>query len=237
MNKKIIFAGVVAAVAAALLAWTVWNIFYGTPLQYIPEAPSQSLFFNQKIFYWHVPHAMLMFALVFACGIASAGYLKNRKGSWDDVALAAGELTVVYGAIVLVTGSIWGKAAWHVWWQWDMRLTTSLLLWAVMLGYVLVRRFGGAGAERLAAGLAVFGMIDVPLIYFSVKIWNTLHPKAEVVQNLDPAMKPTFWLSFLAIALVLGLIAVLRVSIAAGERALRELRERGMDAGVLDDNE
>lgn len=234
--SKGIFAAV-AAIAAALLCWTIWSVFYGTPLQYMPEAPSQSLFFNQKIFFWHVPHAMLLFALVFICGIASAGYLKNRKGSWDDWALAGGELAVIYGAVVLVTGSIWGRAAWGVWWQWDMRLTTSLLLWTVMVGYVLVRKFGGPGSERLAAGLAVFGMIDVPLIYFSVKIWNTVHPKAEVVQTLDPAFKPTFWLSFLAITLVLGLILLLRVHVASGERALRELRERAMDAGLLDDDE
>jgi heme exporter protein C len=116
-----------------------------------------------------------------------------------------------------------------------MRLTTSLLLWLVMVGYVLVRRFGGAGAERLAAGLAVFGMIDVPLIYFSVKIWNTVHPKAEVVQSLDPAMKPAFWLSFLAIAMLLTLIILLRVVVAGGERAVRELRERAVDGGLFDD--
>ncbi len=218
---------ITAVLAAAGLAWTLWSVFYRTPLE-------QELFFNQKIFYYHVPHALLMFATVFVCGIASAGYLKNRKGSWDDVALAAGEITVLYGAVVLVTGSVWGRAAWGVWWQWDMRLTTSLLLWLIMLGYVLVRRFAGPGSERLAAGLAVFGMIDVPLIYFSVKIWRTVHPKAEVVATLDPAMKPTFWLSFLTIALVLGLLMVLRVFMARGERQLREVREHAIDSGILE---
>jgi heme exporter protein C len=224
--KRILYV-ITAVLAAAGLSWTLWSVFYGTPLE-------QELFFNQKIFYYHVPHAMLMFATVFVCGIASAGYLKNRKGSWDDVALAAGEITVLYGAIVLITGSVWGRAAWGVWWQWDMRLTTSLLLWLIMVGYVLVRRFAGAGSERLAAGLAVFGMIDVPLIYFSVKIWRTVHPKAEVVSNLDPAMKPTFWLSFLTIALVLGLLLVLRVVMARGERQVREVRESAIDAGILE---
>jgi heme exporter protein C len=216
-----------AVAASAGLCWTIWNIFYGTPLE-------QELFFNQKIFYYHVPFALLLFAAVFVCGIASAGYLKNRKGAWDDVALAAGELSVLFGAVVLLTGSIWGRAAWGVWWQWDMRLTTSLLLWLIMVGYVLVRRFGGAGSERLAAGLAVFGMVDVPLIYFSVAIWRTVHPKAEVVQSLDPEMKPTFWLSFLTIALVLTLLLLLRVALARGERELREARERGLDAGILE---
>jgi heme exporter protein C len=216
------------AIAAAGLVWTLWNVFYGTPLD-------EELFFNQKIFYYHVPHAMLLFVAVFICGIASAGYLKNRKGGWDDVAVAAGELAALYGAVVLLSGSIWGKAAWGKWWVWDMRLTTSLLLWLIMVGYVIVRRFGGAGAERLAAGLAVFGMIDVPLIYFSVKIWNTLHPKAEVVSSLDPAMRPTYWLSFLTIAAILTLLLLLRVQAARAERELRDLREQAIDADLLDE--
>jgi heme exporter protein C len=216
-----------AGLVAFLLCWTLWSVFYRTPLD-------ENLYFNQKIFYYHVPHAMLLFGVVFVCGIASAGYLKNRKGSWDDVALAAGEVSVVYGAIVLASGSIWGKAAWGVWWVWDMRLTTSLLLWLVMVGYVIVRRFGGPGSERLAAGLAVFGMVDIPLIYFSVKIWNTLHPKAEVVSTLGAGMRGTYWLSFLAIAGVCTLVMIARVAVARGERQLRELREGALDAGLLD---
>jgi len=228
MSSKTIAFLAAAAAAGLGLAYTLWNVFYGTPLDF-------GLLFNQKIFYYHVPHAMLLFVAVFVCGIASAGYLKNRKGSWDDVGLAAGEIAALYGAVVLITGSIWGRAAWEKWWVWDMRLTTSLLLWLIMVGYVIVRRFGGAGAERLAAGLAVFGMIDVPLIYFSVKIWNTLHPKAEVVSTLDPAMRPTYWLSFLTVAILFTLILILRVAAARAERRLRELREHAIDEGLFDD--
>jgi heme exporter protein C len=215
------------AATAVLLGWTLWSVFYRTDLD-------ENLFFNQKIFYYHVPHAMLLFVMVIACGISSAGFLRNRKGSWDDVAVATGEIAVTYGAIVLITGSIWGRAAWGKWWVWDMRLTTSLLLWLVMVGYVIVRRFGGAGAERLAAGLAVFGMVDVPLIYFSVKIWNTLHPKAEVVSSLGPGMRGTYWLSVLTIALLCTLLITLRVSIARAERELRDARERALDAGLIE---
>ena len=103
-----------------------------------------------------------------------------------------------------------------------------------MVGYVIVRRFGGAGAERLAAGLAVFGMVDVPLIYFSVKIWNTMHPKAEVVSSLQPGMRGTYWLSVLTIALLCTLLIVVRVSIARGERQLRDVRESALDAGLIE---
>jgi heme exporter protein C len=224
--KRSLYIGA-TAVVMLLLGWTLWSVFYRTDLD-------ETLFFSQKIFYYHVPHAMLLFALVFACGISSAGFLKNRKGSWDDVAVATGEVAVVYGAIVLTSGSIWGHAAWGKWWVWDMRLTTSLLLWLLMVGYVLVRRFGGAGAERLAAGLAVFAMVDVPLIYFSVQIWNTLHPKAEVVSKLQPGMRGTYWLSVLTVAILCTLVIIVRVALARNEREFREVREQALDAGILE---
>src|SRR5690606_32417585 len=102
-----------------------------------------------------------------------------------------------FGAIMLVSGSIWGKAAWDVWWDWDARLTTALLLWMTMVGYVLVRRYGGAGAERLAAGLAVFAMVNIPLVYFSVRIWRTLHPQTSVVPQLAGSMRIAMWSSVL----------------------------------------
>jgi heme exporter protein C len=216
-----------AALAAIGTSWTLHGVFYDTPMD-------DKLYFNQKIFYWHVPHAIFLFAAVTVCGIAGLGYLRNRKGTWDDVAQAAGELAVCYGAIVLATGSIWGRAAWGKWWVWDMRLTQSLLLWLVMVGYVIVRRFGGPGSERLAAGLAVFGMVDIPLIYYSVKIWNTLHPSTDVTSNLDPGMRGTFYLSMLTFAIVFTILLLMRVETARADRQLRELRERALDAGLIE---
>jgi heme exporter protein C len=138
-------------------AITLWLIFNWTPLDRV-------LFFNQKIFYFHVAHAFLMFAAVGVCGIGSVAFLKSRKSKWDDLALASAEVAVAFGAVVLVTGSIWGKAAWDVWWSWEKRLTMSLLLWLTLVGYVLVRRFAGASADRLAAMLAVFGTVGVPFV-------------------------------------------------------------------------
>lgn len=164
---------------------------------YSTASMDRILFFNQKIFYYHVPCAFMLFVSVIVCGIYGLLHLKKRDPRYDHVAQAAGELSVIFGAIVLVTGSIWGKAAWGVWWTWDARLTTSLLLWLVMVSYVLVRNYGGPGSERLASGLAVFGMIDVPLIYFSVKIWKTLHPQTSVVPGLKSDMRIVFWLSVL----------------------------------------
>ena len=113
------------------------------------------------------------------------------------------------------------------------RLVTSLLLWLVMVGYVLVRRFGGAGSERLAAGLAIFGMVDIPLIYGGVNQGDR-HPQAKVIQTLDSDMQLTFYLSILTFLLVYVVLLVNRIHAARTERQLREVHERALDAGLLE---
>lgn len=160
----------------------------------------------QKIFYFHVPSAMMLFLSAFVCGIASAVFLFGKRPAADRVAAAAGELAVVFGLIVLVTGPIWARKAWGVWWQWDARLTSSLLLWMIFAAYLLVRRFGGPGSEKLGAAMALFGMANVPFVYVSVNYWRTLHPKTSVVPTLAPEMRLAFWFSvvaFLALYVVL----------------------------------
>ncbi|MDQ3369707.1 MAG: cytochrome c biogenesis protein [Myxococcota bacterium] len=219
---------VLAVLSAIGFALTVWFVFTYTPL-------AKDLFYNQKIFYYHVAHAFMMFAAVGLCGFCSVAFLKTRNPKWDDIALAAGEVAVVFGAVVLVTGSIWGEAAWDVWWTWEKRLTMSLLLWLTLVGYVLVRRFAGASADRLAAGLAVFGTIGVPFVYFMVDR-SDRHPTAGAegnVATLQPEMKWVFWLSVLTFLCWFLTLVVARVQSARAEREVRELRERGLDIGVL----
>ncbi|MCG8423102.1 MAG: cytochrome c biogenesis protein CcsA [Proteobacteria bacterium] len=218
---------VFAGISVLLFFYTIDLIFYGTPLD-------AGLYFNQKIFYYHVPQAFVLFLAVIVAGVASLLYIKRRDGRYDDVAEAAGEVAVLFGAMMLVSGSIWGKAAWGVWWQWDARLTTSLLLWMLMVGYMLVRKYGGPSADRLAAGLAIFGAVNIPLVYFSVKIWRTLHPEASVVPGLQGSMRTTFWLSVLLFQIVFVLLLIARVGQSRIQRQVREVRERALDAGLLD---
>ena len=217
---------ILAALAAVGLAYTIWGIFVVTPME-------QNLFYSQKIFYYHVPNAFMLFLAVAVCGVASLIYLKNRKPAYDDLGLAAAELAVLFGAVVLVTGSIWARAAWSTWWVWEPRLVTSLLLWLIMVGYVLVRRFAGAGSERLAAGLAIFGMVDIPLIYAGVSSGDR-HPQAKVVQTLDVDMKLTFWLSVLTFFLLFVALLLTRIQTARAERQVRDIHERALDLGVLE---
>jgi heme exporter protein C len=186
-------------------------VMFGAAPFVVANAPfEQTMGLVQKIFYYHVPSAMLMFVSAFVCGIASAIYLFRRSATADRVALAAGELVVLFGAIVLVTGPIWARKAWGVWWEWDARLTSSLLLWMIFLAYMLVRRFGGPGSEKLAGAMALFGMANVPFVYVSVNYWRTLHPKTSVVMTLAPGMRGAFWLCVAAFVILYVLLLTVR---------------------------
>ena len=113
----------------------------------------------QKIFYFHVPAAVTTFLAVFVCGIASVIYLVRRSRAADHVAVAAAELAVLFGAMVLVTGPLWARKAWGVWWNWeDARLLSTFVMWMVFVAYLLLRRFGGPGSEVLAAAAGIFGV-------------------------------------------------------------------------------
>lgn len=219
---------ILAGLAGVGFVVTLWLVFTYAPL-------ALDLWFSQKIFYYHVAHAFMMFASVGVCGVCSIVFLKKRDPRWDDVALAAAECAVAFGAVVLITGSIWAKAAWDVWWTWEKRLTMSLLLWLVLVGYVLVRRFAGASGERLAAGLAVFGTVGIPFIYAMVDKGDH-HPQAGAqgnVATLGPEMKLVFWLSVATFLLWYLALVISRVQSARAERQVRELREQGLDAGLL----
>lgn len=185
-------------------------LFAAAPLVVANAPAEQSMGLVQKIFYYHVPSAMLMFVSAFVCGIASAVFLFRRSAAADRVALAAGELVVLFGAIVLVTGPLWARKAWGVWWEWDARLTSSLLLWMIYLAYLLVRRFGGPGSEKLAGAMALFGMANVPFVYVSVNYWRTLHPKTSVVMTLAPGMRVAFWFCVTAFVMLYVLLLTLR---------------------------
>jgi heme exporter protein C len=160
----------------------------------------------QKIFYFHVATAITMFVAAFTSGIAAAIFLFGRRPGADRVAFAAAEISVLLGLIVLVSGPLWARKAWGVWWQWDARLTSTLVMWLVFQAYLLLRRFGGPGSEKLSAAVALFGAALVPFVYYSVNLWRTVHPTTNVVPTLDPSMRgPFLWClaAFLCLFLLL----------------------------------
>jgi heme exporter protein C len=214
---------VVAATVAAVGFLFVPAMILSAPLEPV-------MGFVQKIFYFHVPCATMLFLSTFVCAGGSVAYLFKGSEGGDRVAAAAGELAVLFGLCTLVTGPLWGRKAWGVWWQWDARLTSALLLELIMIAYLLARRYAGPAGRRLSAALALFAAIDVPLVYKSVDIWRTVHPRTTVVPTLDTRMRPAFWSSFALMLLVWSLLFALRLRL---ERARAELAELKLEAEDL----
>lgn len=202
------------AIAAALMLLRAPFLIYDAPLE-------SEMGVIQKIFYFHVPAAAAMFLSATVCGVASVLFLWRRGRVADQFAVSAAELAVVFGVIVLVTGPIWARKAWGVWWQWDVRLTITLVMWMVFVSYLMVRRFGGPGSEMLAAAVGLFGMALVPFNYMAVNYWRTIHPDTSVVPTLPPEMAwPLRW-SLLAFTLLCVTLLLVRVRLESN-RALLE---------------
>lgn len=190
----------------------------------IMQAPYESTMgLVQKIFYFHFPSWLVMFSAAFVCGIAGALFLFTGKPGADRATVAAAELAVVFGIIGLLTGPLWGRKAWGVWWQWDARLTSALVLWLIFVAYLLLRKYGGPGSEKLSAAVALFGMANVPFVYWSVNVWRTVHPKTTVVSTLVPGMATALWWSAAAFFLLFILLLVARMRLEARRSELEGL--------------
>ena len=194
-------------------------IFMTAPMLIMRARYESTMGLVQKIFYFHMPPAMLMLLSAIFCGFISMLYLIKKRPVYDWIAFAAAELTVLYGAMAMVTGPLWARKAWGVWWVWDARLTMSLLLWMVFVSYLLLRRYGGPGSETLAAGLALFGMATSPFVYLSVNIWRTLHPLTSVVPTLPVDFAFALWYAFLGFLLLYIALMTMRVRLEE-QRAL-----------------
>ena len=204
----VVVAALLFAFAPVLIAWAPYEATMGLV---------------QKIFYFHVPAAMAMFVSAFVCGIASALFLFKENRRADRWALAAAELSVLFGAIVLITGPLWARKAWGVWWQWDARLTSTLVLWMIFLAYLLLRRYGGPGSDKLSAGVALFGMANVPFVYWSVNVWRTVHPTTNVVMTLAAGMRAPFWWCVAAFMFLYLLVLAARARLEEQRARLEEL--------------
>jgi heme exporter protein C len=166
----------------------------------------------QRIFYFHVPSAICAFTAFFVVFIANFAYLGTRDMKWDWLAVAGAEVGVVCSTIVLITGPIWAHPVWGIWWTWDARLTSTFVLWLLYTAYLLLRGFLD-DPQRKATFTAVFGIfafLDVPLVYFSNRLWRTQHPQPVILggsnSGLDPVMGKVLLLCFVA---VLSMVAIL----------------------------
>jgi heme exporter protein C len=190
---------ILAILTAGLLTYGLYGALIQAPTE-------QTMGDVQRIFYYHVPSAWTAFCLFFVNLVASIVYLVRRNPKADALALAAAEVGVVFCTVVLVTGPIWARPVWGIWWTWDLRLTLTLVLWLIYVSYLMLRRFSSGGqTPMLAAVLAVLGALDVPLVYFSIWFFRTQHPQPVIGGggSIDPRMLHVLlmnWLAFMCFA-------------------------------------
>ena len=190
---------ILAIVTALLLSFALYEALIGAPTE-------RTMGDVQRIFYYHVPSAWTAFLLFLINFVASVTYLIRRDAKSDILALVAAEVGVVFCTVVIVTGPIWARPVWGIWWTWDLRLTLTLVLWLIYVSYLMLRRFSTSSQTPvLAAVLAIFGALDVPLVYFSIWFFRTQHPSPVIGDggSLDPRMAHVLlinWAAFLCLA-------------------------------------
>jgi heme exporter protein C len=212
MNKAF---GPVAALAGVMFVASPFVVAY---------APFEaSMGIVSKIFYFHVPSWFAMFTAIAICGVCGLIHLFKTNPRVDRIAEAAAEIAVLFGLMGLITGPLWGRKAWGVWWQWDAKLTIALLLEMTFISVVLVRKYGGAGSDKLAAAVGIFGLAVVPFVYEAVNIWRTIHPLTSVIPTLPRTMAIPFWFCVTAYMVLLATLLMLRVNLGKRQAALDEL--------------
>ena len=185
----------------------------------------------QRIFYFHVPIAWVAFLAFFVVFVSSIVFLWKRSPWWDALAHSAAEIGVVFATLILITGAIWAKPVWGVWWTWEPRLTTSLILWLVYVGYLMVRAYAPSRSQgaTYAAVLGIVGFIDVPIVYFAVEWWRAVHPESVVgplaeTGSLDSSMRGVLIFSTITFILLFAFLLRERMSLRSMEGALRSFR-------------
>jgi heme exporter protein C len=221
---------ILAIVTALLLSFALYEALVGAPTE-------RSMGDVQRIFYYHVPSAWTAFLLFLINFVASVVYLIRRNAKADILALVSAEVGVVFCTVVLVTGPIWAKPVWGIWWAaGDIRLTTTLVLWLIYVSYLVLRRLSTSGqTPMIAAVLAVFGALDVPLVYFSIWFFRTQHPSPVIGAggSLDPRMGYVLLLNWLAFLCLAWLVCWTRYQL---EVAKREVEEAQALESLLEDS-
>ena len=222
------FRDALLVISAALMALTLYLIYFWVPTE-------QNLGVSQRIFYFHVPLGWIGMVSIIVVAIASVMHLFTGKQRWDDLAYSTAELGMIYASLILVTGAIWGKPVWGVWWTWDPKLTTTLVLWFIYVGYLMMRAYGPSGSQgkRFASVIALIGAIDAPIIYMASIWWRTAHPAL----NIGPAAEESeaigdsrIYLTLLASVITFTVMYVYllveRYSMRKSESELDELHQR-----------
>ena len=227
--------GALFVAAATMMAITLYLVFFYAPTD-------AYLGVSQRILYYHVPVAILGLFSIVVVAVASAAHLITRREEWDSLAYSAAEVGVLLTSLGIVTGAMWAKPTWGIWWTWDPKLTLTLVLWFIYVGYLMLRAYGPKGSQgaRYGAVVAIIGAIDAPIVYYAANLWRTNHPtlvigpvvatgpavNLEDDPGLDDRMAIVLLASMIAFALLYAYVLVERYALRRSEAAADELYRR-----------
>jgi len=181
----------------------------------------------QKIFYFHLPLAFLSFFAFFLVFLASILYLYSQDVRWDIFAQSSAEIGVLFCSLVLITGAIWARPTWNVWWTWDPRLTTALILWFMYVAYLMLRKLlkPGVQTSNIASVFGIISFINVPITFFAIRMWRTIHPVVidQSGIHISAPMVITLLLSLAAFSFLFVVLLRIRVRVEKVLRAYEEL--------------
>ena len=199
-------------------------------LVFLYAPTDRNLGISQRIFYFHVSMAWVGFLAFFWVLVGSVGYLWKRSQKMDRLAYSSAEIGVVFTTLMLITGVLWAKPSWGVWWTWDPKLTTSLILWLIYVAYLMLRAYSPRGDQgaRFAAVLGIIGFVDVPIIYLSVVWWRTVHPPVVLGPvaegSLDPSMRMVLMACTVAFTLLFAYLLMDRQALRRSEEEVEAVR-------------
>jgi len=211
----------------SLLGLSFVSFVLGLYLVFIYAPTEATMGVVQRIFYFHVPVAWVAFLAFFIVFIGSILYLWKRDGKWDVIASSSAEVGLVFTTLVLITGSIWAKPIWGVWWVWEPRLTTALVLWFIYVAYLLVRSYASEESRgaRFAAVVGIVGFIDVPIVALAITLWRTQHPGPVIFEGgLAPSMLLTLLVCLFAFTTLYALLLMQRVSLKNSENEIKRMK-------------
>ncbi|MDA1258305.1 MAG: cytochrome c biogenesis protein CcsA [Chloroflexi bacterium] len=207
------------------MALTLWMIFLWVPTEINQGNIQRSLYF-------HVPVAWIAMVAIILVAVASVAYLKTRDEKWDRLAVAGAETGVIFAGLMLITGMIWAKPVWGVWWTGEAKLTTTLILFFIYVAYLMFRAYFPPGEQRrrLAAIIGLLGAIDTPIIYIGAQLWERAHPSAvvgplsETDSSVDGPIGTTLMVAVLAFSVLFFYVARERYRLRKQEDEVAELR-------------
>ncbi|HEX4749948.1 MAG TPA: cytochrome c biogenesis protein [Bryobacteraceae bacterium] len=222
MREKLVIGLGVAA--ALLLTYNLYKMFLVLP----DEAMQGAIY---RILFFHAPAALVGMIGYFVALTFSVLYLSSKDLKWDSLAASMVEVSLVFSLVNIVTGSIWARIIWGIWWTWDYRLTSALVCVLIFAGYLMLRKAIDEPTQRgrLSAALCIFGCVDVVIVYKSIEWFRNQHPGPVLSirtggGTMDPGMEKIFYLNFLALLLVAAALVLIRTRQESTAREIDSLR-------------